>query len=230
MTVRFGNRRLAFYIWVFLLSGTVLGLTANFLNLFGVPYNSGFNLFAIIVTSLQIFIFLLSLQWSQPNVEAFILFFFGVLWLAMGAWATDIVGHEQCSQISGRLVTKGGAGTKTARSFCNEMKVVQAFSWALFASFLLAEYVLFQLIGQAKRFGRWDIGREPIRELPWFDEQPGYYNTHTGGVPGHAPHSPGYFPGHPGYGYPPMSQGQTTIIQPGMNGAPATVTTVPMSA
>jgi hypothetical protein len=40
-------------------AGTVLGLTANFVNLFGVSAVSGFNLFALIVTSLQIFIFLL---------------------------------------------------------------------------------------------------------------------------------------------------------------------------
>jgi hypothetical protein len=43
------------------------------------------------------------------------------------------------------------------------MKVVQAFSWALFGFFVIAFIVLNQLITQAKRFGRYDINREPVR-------------------------------------------------------------------
>ena len=125
------------------------------------------------------------------------------------------------------------------QAFCYEMKVVQAFSWALFISCILALYVLFQLVDLAQRFGRYYIWSEPIRglepqlklftvetdyllELPWFGEMPGYYNTHAGGpmpYPNSAPIAPGY-------GYPYTAPGHSIVIQPGMNGAPPTVTQV----
>jgi hypothetical protein len=43
------------------------------------------------------------------------------------------------------------------------MKVVQAFSWALFALFVIGFYILFQLVGEARKFGRHYIWEEPIR-------------------------------------------------------------------
>ncbi len=88
---------------------------------------------------------------------------------------------------------------------------------------------MIQLINQAQRFGRWRIWEEPIRELGWFGEMPGYYNQHNGAA---AYPQAGYIPYGYGYGYPMVQQpqgGQSIIIQPGSNGQPATVTTVPMS-
>jgi hypothetical protein len=105
------------------------------------------------------------------------------------------------------------------------MKVIQAFSWALFIMFVLAEIALFQLVSKAQELGgRRHIWGEPIRgmlleetikrfgspvltELGWYGEYPGYYGNSPGPTP---------------YGVPPSSAG--IIIQPGMNGAPATVT------
>jgi hypothetical protein len=51
----------------------------------------------------------------------------------------------------------------SSQAFCYEMKVVQAFSWALFIGSVLALYVLFTLVGLAQRFGRYYIWSEPIR-------------------------------------------------------------------
>jgi len=132
------------------------------------------------------------------------------------------------------------------------MKVIQAFSWTIFILMVLAFFVLFQLAQQAERFGRYKIWSEPIRgklyryifstprfdrtiipELPWFGKMPGYYNTNTQEMAG--PHMMPY-PGTPGgYGYPHQggypipNPGHSIIIQPGMNGAPPTITQVPMS-
>ena len=50
-----------------------------------------------------------------------------------------------------------------AQAFCYQMKVVQAFSWAIFIACLFALYILFQLVAQAQRFGRYYIWTEPIR-------------------------------------------------------------------
>jgi len=222
MTVRFGNHRLAFYIGVFILSGVVLGLAANFASVFFPTYHHDFIIFALIVPSLTIFVFLLTLQWAQPQTEAIALSILGILWLTMGAWATDIVGITQCDSLGGQT-TPSNSGTTNAQAFCYQMKVVQAFSWALFIGFVLALYILFNLVDLAQRFGRYYIWTEPIRELPWFGEMPGYYNTHAGG-PIMYPPSAGLTPGY-GYPYPPMSApGHSIVIQPGMNGAPPIVT------
>lgn len=232
MTITFGNRRLAFYIFVFLLSGTVLGVASYLASTLN---PTAFIVFAIIVSALQIFIFLLTLQWSKPKYEMVLLVIFGILWLAMGAYTTDVIGYTQCETIPARNRILGKNNNEVnARSYCQQMKVVQAFSWALFASFVIAIVILTQLIEQAKKFGRYNINNEPIKELPWFDEMPGYYNQSTTGPPMMPMGGPGPMP-YPGYpygggGYPQAQPGHAIMIQPGLNGAPPTVSQVPMSA
>jgi len=243
MTVRFGNNRIGFYVSVFLLSGlhsslilpsthdnvislgAVLGLAANFASLFLPKLHHDFTIFSLIVPSLTILLFLISLQWAQPQTEAFMLFVVGVLWIAMGAWSTDIIGNVQCDGLvpSQRITTKNG--DMSARAYCYEIKVIQAFSWMLFVMCALALLVLFRLVAHAQMFGRYDIWQEPIRELPWFGEAPGFYNTHQGTMPYSGVYSHGQQP----MASPAMHPGQTVVIQPGMNGQPATVTTVPMA-
>jgi len=110
------------------------------------------------------------------------------------------------------------------------MKVIQAFSWMIFVLIASAFAILVALVSQAQSFGRHEIWYEPIRELGWFGEYPGYYNTHAGQYAG----------GHMPYGYPMPMQvgngqymhqpGQSIVIQPGINGQPATVSTVPLGA
>jgi hypothetical protein len=50
-----------------------------------------------------------------------------------------------------------------AQAYCYEMKIVQAISWALFCLFVIAFYILMQLITLAQQFGRYMIWSEPIR-------------------------------------------------------------------
>jgi hypothetical protein len=56
-------------------------------------------------------------------------------------------------------------GLASLPSYCYKMKTIQAFSWALFCAFAIAIIILFQLVQQAQRFGRWQIWSEPIRGL-----------------------------------------------------------------
>jgi len=228
MTVRFGNYRIGFYVVVFLFAGAVLGLSAHFATLFLPKVHKDFTIFSLIVPSLTIFIFLLTLQWAQPQTEAIILFILGTLWLAMGAWSTDIIGHVQCDDLGGqRSPTKNG--DMSAKEYCYEMKVTQAFSWMLFVLHGIALCVLFALVTEAQRWGRFDIWWAPIRELPWFGEAPGYYNTHPGGMMQYPP--AGYAYPMPGPGGPVMqTPGHSIVIQPGVNGQPPTVTQVPLAA
>ncbi|KAK7061731.1 ubiquitin-CONJUGAT-2 domain-containing protein [Favolaschia claudopus] len=208
MTVRFAQYRVAFYVAIFLLSGSVLGLAAHFANIFLPHLHQNFSIFGLLIPSLTIFIFLLSLQYAQPRTEALMYFILWALWLAMAAWATDIVTPMQCDALTSETMpTKNGEIRQ--REFCYEMKVIQAFSWMHFVLFTIAFFVLLSLVSQAQRLGRPYIWREPIQELGWFYEMPGYYNSHQ--QPQNMVQYPGMYP-HPQYqmGY---VQGQQPIYQ-----------------
>ncbi|TFL06000.1 hypothetical protein BDV98DRAFT_561017 [Pterulicium gracile] len=203
MTVRFTNHRLGLYVFLFALSGTVLGISAFFANQFLPKIRPDFTIFSIVVSALTILVFLLMLQFAQPWTEAIAYFILGILWLTMAAWSTDIVGNVQCDALGGQRIPIKNGGDMSAQSWCYQMKVTQAFSWTAFILLFLALFLLMHLCGQAQRFGRPNIWKEPIQELGWFGEWPGYYNTHSPGAPG-MPGSQQYFPGqqYPQSGYP----------------------------
>ncbi|KAJ3758422.1 hypothetical protein F5880DRAFT_1472212 [Lentinula raphanica] len=233
MTVRFVNYRLAFYNHNKCTTGAVLGLDAHFAAVFLPHLHQDFTIFALIIPSLTIFIFLLTLQWSQPRVEAVVLFVLWAIWLAMGAWSTDIIGDVQCDALAGeRTPTKNGS--MSAQSYCYEMKVIQAFSWMIFVLCSFAFIILMQLITQAQRFGRYLIWYEPIQNLGWYGEWPGLYNTTTQPM-GQMGQYPQQYQYAVPYGYPlqagsgiAQQPGHSIIIQPSANGGPATVTQVPV--
>lgn len=238
MTVAFGNRRLGLYIALFLLSATVLGLSAHLASQFLPDYYKSYLIFALVVTSWTIFILAVAIQWSQPRMEAGILIHLAILWVTLGAWTNDVIGPTQCDALGGtRIPTK--SGTMSQKQWCEEEKVIQAFSWTIFCFLVIAFIILLQLTSQAKKFGRYNIWQEPIRELGWFGEMPGYYNqgqtpppmSHMAqsGYPGY-PASPGYFNG-AGPGMPQYIQqqpGHAIVVQPGINGAPPTITSQPI--
>ncbi|KAF8739249.1 hypothetical protein AX14_010412 [Amanita brunnescens Koide BX004] len=219
MTFRFVAYRIGFYVAVFLLSGTVLGLAAHFATLFPSGAHHNFTIFALVVSSLNILLFLLSVQWALPRTEVIELSILAALWLAMGAWSGDIIGFIQCDGLGGQsIATK--SGFTSYQGYCYEMKVIQAFSWMTFVLIAFAIIVLMQLATQAQMYGRYNIWLEPIRELPWFGEAPGYYNTYTNQYPQTQmvyPY-PTMIPG-----MQPVTPGHTMFIQPGINGQ-ATIT------
>jgi len=237
MTVRFGNNRLLGYVLVWGLSATVLGLSAYFASIFLPNIHHDFLIFSIVVSSLTIFVFLLSVNWAQPWTEAVSFVILGILWLAMGAWSTDMIGHIECFPLGGqRTATRNGS--ISAKQHCYEMKVIQAFSWMLFGIFMIFLCVLVTLTSRAASLGRPNIWNEPIQEVGWFNEYPGYpgYGHYMGA--GQGGQYPGgqmaqfygtYRPGMTAQGqyYVPQQPGTSLVIQPGMNGAPPTVTHVP---
>jgi hypothetical protein len=92
--------------------------------------------------------------------------------------------------------------------------------------------ILIILTSRAALLGRPHIWREPIQEVGWFGEYPGYpgYGTHMMHQGGAQPQFYGtYQPGLTAQGqyYVPQQPGTSLVIQPGMNGQPPTVTHVP---
>lgn len=81
--------------------------------------------------------------------------------------------------------------------------------------------------------GRPDIWSDDIRELPWFGQEPGWpgqgYATYSSRYP--RGYSSGQYTQYPATTYPgshiQQQPGRSIVIQPGMNGMPATVSQVP---
>ncbi|KAF7332220.1 hypothetical protein MKEN_00103000 [Mycena kentingensis (nom. inval.)] len=198
MTVRFAIHRIAFYVAIFLLCGVVLGLAGHQASIFLPDLHVSFTIFALVIPALTIFSMLISLQFAQPQTEIPLIFILWALWLAMAAWATDIISFVQCDALTTETIPTKNGGTIRQRSYCYEMKVIQAFSWMIFVLFTAGWVILMNLIAQAQRLGRMNIWREPIQELGWFGEMPGYYNTAQPPAP---PASMYPAPQFQGYGY-----------------------------
>jgi len=225
MTILFTNLRLVAYISVFFLSGTVLGLAANFASLFLPDINHKNTIFSLVVPSATIFVFLLLVQYGQPIVEVTSHFMLGVLWLTMAAWSGDIIGYVQCYGLNGqeRQTTRG---TMSARTYCYEMKVMEALSWCIFVLFAFFFVIVIALTTRAVVLGRVYAWREHISQLGWFGEWPAYPTEAIYPRPpyGYAPYHQPY--GVPGGNYVQQVPGHSIVIQPGTHGAPPVITQV----
>ena len=96
-------------------------------------------------------------------------------------------------------------------------------------------FILITLTTRSKTLGRVFAWREPIVELPWFGQWPGWpedtrYPGSPGGYayPAGAPMTGSMTYGPSGYVVQ-QAPGHQVMIQPGVNGAPPTVTQVPVS-
>ncbi|RDX55661.1 hypothetical protein OH76DRAFT_1397057 [Lentinus brumalis] len=226
-------------IVLLLLSATVLGITAYWGSIFLPNIHHDYTIFGLIIPSFTILIILVGFQWSTPRTEAAFLFILGVLWLTMAAWTTDIIGNTQCDGLTDQTVpTK--SGSLAARNWCYEMRVVQAFSWMIFCLYAIFLWILISLTSRAKALGRPYAWAEPIIELPWFGQYPGYPESQypQSGMyqmpyayPAGQPMSMGYPGGaqvNPGYVIQ-QNPGHSVVIQPGVGGQPPTITQIPGS-
>jgi len=262
MTYLFTNIRLSIYLIVGALSAVVLSFGAYFASLFLPNLHHDYTIFAVVVpaiTILFLLIFLIFTHVSQPRSEAIALFILTVLWLALGAWTVDrrdFLSYDSDCTSWGDQRTPTKKGTISARSYCNEMKVVEAFSWVNFGIFFIWFATILYLTSKASRLGRPYAWIEPMLELGWFGEYPGYsggrhsdYPTYREGEvgmmqpgmiqPGMIQPSvmqPGVMqPGvqmqpqyGPGGGYVvQQNAGHSIVIQPGVNGEPPRITQVP---
>jgi len=219
MSVQFGNYRLLAYLMTFMLAGTVLGISAHFAKIFLPNIHHDFIIMALVASSLTIFLCLFLFQWSQPQIEVPVLGLLGIFWLAVGAFSTDIIAHIECYALGNQQTATNG-GTTSARAYCYEMKVVEGFAWALFVLFAIFFILVIALTSRAVAMGNRYAWVEPIVDLPWFGEIPGYYQVPYGyGAPQQTYMPPGTVQQQPGH---------SVVIQPGHHGQPTTVQQIPM--
>jgi len=237
MTVLFKNLRCYGYLAVILLSAGTLGISAYFASIFLPDLHHDYSIFSLVPPSWTIFIFVLLLVNSTPRGDAIFLFISDILWLTLAAWSSDTLGSTQCDAL-GNSRTSTKHGTISARSYCDLSKVIEAFAWATFC--LITLYIIFLLIltSRSVAMGRPDIWGEDIRELPWFGQAPGwpgqsyasYSSQNRRGYAGAgAPYTQYPATSYAGAGNVYQQQpGHSIVIQPGMNGMPASVSQVPI--
>ncbi|KAI0347558.1 hypothetical protein BDW22DRAFT_1322266 [Trametopsis cervina] len=251
MTQLFKDMRTYGYIAVLLFSVTVLGIAAYQASIFLPTFQHDFGIFALIVPSVTILIFLVLFGWSRPWFEALFLFICAVFWLGEFVYVLDdILGSLQCDALGGQTMpTKTGSISR--RSWCYEMRVIEAFSWLLFCLLVIFLWILITLTSRAQAMGRPYAWSEPIFELPWFGQYPGmpegmYGHQSPGVSQANTPYMGGYaYPAGSPMMYPqmmgqagqpymmnggyvvPQQPGHSVIVQPNGRGQPPTITQVP---
>jgi len=93
-----------------------------------------------------------------------------VVWVAMGAYATDVIGHIDCDSLQGTIPAARDTRYSYQR-YCREMKAIEAFSWTNFGLFALFFLLVLRLILQHSARGDKTIWLASVSELAWFDEE-----------------------------------------------------------
>ena len=132
MADSFNNIRRALFAIAFVGAAVTLGITVNLIGPLLPTGLHDFLIFSVVVSALTIIVILLLVQRSQPKVDTAILFILAALWLTMGAYSTDVVGHQFCYSLKGQTMPAKNGTTYSAESYCRQIKTVQAFSWANF--------------------------------------------------------------------------------------------------
>ncbi|KAI0052507.1 hypothetical protein FA95DRAFT_1601866 [Auriscalpium vulgare] len=219
MTLLFRDMRNYTHIAIVLMAATVLGISAYLASVFLPRYHHDYTIMSLIPPSWTIFILIIMHINGTPRGEVFFLFITDILWLTLAAWTSDMIGPTQCDALAGQR-TPTMKGTISSRSYCDLIKVIEAFSWAAFIILLFCFFITIHLANRGVVFGRPEIWREDINELPWFEQAPGFpgayepydrYTRHPHGMPASESYGSNVVQQMPGH---------NIVIQPGSRGQP----------
>ncbi|CUA70200.1 hypothetical protein RSOLAG22IIIB_00550 [Rhizoctonia solani] len=202
----FNKLRLCLFAIVFAGASIVLGICGYFTSrLFSTGIHD-FLIFSLVVSAFTIVVLVLLALRSQPRIDAIVLFILVALWLTMGAYSQDVIGHQFCYVLRGQTIPAKNNTTMSAENYCRRMKTVLAFSWANFVFLALWLVGLLALVIKIYARGNRDIWGNSISDVTLFAEIP-----HVKPVEGE---------------YPPMAPatnlpmpGQTFVYYPTTNGA-----------
>ncbi|EJD01160.1 uncharacterized protein FOMMEDRAFT_21604 [Fomitiporia mediterranea MF3/22] len=208
---------------VFIAAAIVLGLAANFANLFLPHIHRPYTIFTLVVPSVTILVSIFIAQRSTLLYDAVIFFVLDVLWLSLAAWSSDVIGHVECFSLGGTQPTK--TGSMSAQQYCYEMKSIMAFSWFNFGILLISLLLTFKLASSLTTMGNPGAWFEDTAILPGFGASGGYgYGGYGGYGYGGAQ---AMFSGNGQMPYViQQAPGHSVVIQPNPGGVP-TVSQVP---
>ncbi|CAE6455492.1 unnamed protein product [Rhizoctonia solani] len=199
----FKEFRLGLFVIVFAAASVVLGICSYLTDrLISTPLHD-FLIFSVVVSALTIVILLLLAQRSQPRIDAIVLFILAALWLTMGAYSQDVIGHQFCYGLRGQTIPAKNDTTISAEGYCRRMKTVLAFSWAIFVFLTIGLLRLLTLVNKIYERGNRDIWRGSISDITYFEESPvnksgEYPREYPRDYPRYPPSSPPPLPNTPG--------------------------------
>jgi len=135
---RFVIARMAVFSLAALGAAAVLGLASyqasQFINN---KYDKPYLIFAIVVSALTLILCLmLSVRYSfRTHIGA--IAFMAIIWLALASYTTDRIGYVQCESLDGQT-QPSKKGAYNAVSWCRQLKAIMAFSWFVWALFMIA--------------------------------------------------------------------------------------------
>ncbi|KAF8335469.1 uncharacterized protein EI90DRAFT_3048476 [Cantharellus anzutake] len=128
------NLFVSFRYWIhgffFCCSVVILVISSTLASHF-LPQHQGLLILSIVASALTIFILFLLNGGPQPQFELSAILLLSWLWLGLGAYTGDYIGDTQCYLLTGTISASGKDYSN--KGFCQQIKVINAFSWALFA-------------------------------------------------------------------------------------------------
>jgi len=225
MSELFISLRFSLYAFWAVFSIVVLTMSGILAHKF-LPIHDSFLIFAIVASAFTIVVLILLALRSQPRVELVMMWVLAVLWVAMGAYATDVIGHVDCDSLEGTIRAAGDT-PYSYKLYCREMKVIEAFSWTNFGLFALFFLLVFRLILLHRARGDKGIWSASVSELGWFDEDfqgaPAYQTITPGAQPVTYPNVTTFGNSQPVYQLP----GHSVVITNGPSGQQ--ITQVPLN-
>jgi len=165
--VLFTRIRRGIFVAIILLSGGVIGIAVHFSVLFPSSFHHSFDTYAIIAPAVTIIALIIILLRSTPSYDCITMFILVILWLTMGAWSTDVIGNTQCESLTGQQIpTK--SGQTSSQGWCQQMKVIEAFSWAIFGILTICIIVVICLVVRLFSMGTQGVWGQSVAELDWF--------------------------------------------------------------
>lgn len=165
----FNKLRLGLFAVVFAGAGVVVGICANLASRLLTTGLHDFLIFSIVVSGLTIVVLVLLALRSQPRIDAVVLFILTALWLTMGAYSQDVIGHEFCYALKGQNIPAKNDTTFSAENYCRQMKTVLAFSWANFVFLCLGLMTLLRIVIKVYGRGDQDVWRNSMSDVSLFD-------------------------------------------------------------
>ncbi|CAE6523119.1 unnamed protein product [Rhizoctonia solani] len=168
----FNRLRLCLFAIVFAAASVVLGICAYLTSRLISTGIHDFLIFSLVASGFTIVVLVLLALRSQPRIDAVVLFILVVLWLTMGAYSQDLIGHQFCYSLRGQTIPAKNDGTMSAENYCRRMKTVLAFSWANFVFLTLWLVGLLALIIKIYARGNRDIWGNSMSDVTIFTESP----------------------------------------------------------
>ncbi|CAE6439491.1 unnamed protein product [Rhizoctonia solani] len=167
----FNKLRLCLFAIVFVGASIVLGICGYLTSRLSSTGIHDFLIFSLVITAFTIVVVVLLALRSQPRIDAIVLFILVALWLTMGAYTQDIIGHQFCYALRGQTIPARN-GTMSAENYCRRMKTVLAFSWANFVFLVLWLVGLLILVIKIYARGNRDIWGNSMSDVTLFTESP----------------------------------------------------------